>query len=308
MTALNVPVEKEVLGYADSCSNWGRWGPDDQLGTLNLVTEEKRRQAAALVKDGVSVSCAWTITTDMPGEHTSRVLHYMVATGEAGEGAHWSGDFLGMAYHGNCITHVDALCHVFSGGKMYNGLSASLVNSENGAEAESVELLSEGVVTRGVLLDIARLHGVKWIDHPEAIGPAVLEEAERAEGVKVEAGDILLIRTGHLARYYQRDVLDTSDPRPGPHASCIPWFRERGIAMLAGDQNNEVSPCGYENLGEPIHEVGIPTLGLWLIDNANLEELAQACAQRNRWEFMLVVAPLRFHNATGSPVNPIAVF
>ena len=144
---------------------------EDQLGTLNLVTDEKRRQAAGLVRDGVSVSCAWTIKTDMPGEHTSRVLHYMVATGEAGADATWSGDFLGMAYHGNCITHVDALCHVFTGGKMYNGFPSTLVNSENGAEAESITLLSQGVVTRGVLLDIARLRGDDRIETPVAITP-----------------------------------------------------------------------------------------------------------------------------------------
>ena len=308
MAEARLPTEEEVLGYADTCSNWGRWGPEDQLGTLNLVTEEKRRQAGGLVKDGVSVSCAWTIKTDMPGEHTSRVLHYMVATGEAGADATWSGDFLGMAYHGNCITHVDALCHVFTGGKMYNGLPSTLVNSENGAEAESITLLSQGVVTRGVLLDIARLRGEDRIESPVAITPDILEEAEASEGVRVESGDVLLIRTGHLARYYDGIVTDTSDPRPGPHVSCLPWFRERGIAMLGGDQNNEVSPSGYPNIGEPIHEVGIPALGLWLIDNMNLEEVSQACAERGRWEFMMVVAPLRFRGATGSPANPLAVF
>ena len=303
-----MPTEGEVLGYAETCSNWGRWGPDDQLGTLNLVTPEKRLQAAALVREGVSVSCAWTITPDLPGEHTSRVLHYMVATGEAGENAQWSGDFLGMAYHGNCITHIDALCHVFTGGKMYNGHPAGLVTSENGAEAESITLLEQGVVTRGVLLDIARLSGVDRITSPVPVTPDMLEEAESAQGVRVEAGDVLLIRTGHLAGYYDGSVADTSDPRPGPHVSCLPWFRERDIAMLGGDQNNEVSPSGYPNIGEPVHEVGMPALGLWLIDNMNLEELSRACEQRNQWEFMLVLAPLRFKGATGSPANPLAVF
>ena len=184
MAETRLPTEEEVMGYAETCSNWGRWGSEDQLGTLNLVTDEKRRQAAGLVRDGVSVSCAWTIKTDMPGEHTSRVLHYMVATGEAGADATWSGDFLGMAYHGNCITHVDALCHVFTGGKMYNGFPSTLVNSENGAEAESITLLSQGVVTRGVLLDIARLRGEDRIESPVAITPDMLEEAEASEGVR----------------------------------------------------------------------------------------------------------------------------
>ena len=154
MTYGIVPTEEEVLAYAESCSNWGRWGADDQLGTLNLVTAEKRLQASRLVQEGASVSCSWTISTDLPGETMSQVLHYMTATGEAGINAEESGDFMGIAYHGNTITHVDALCHIFSGGKMYNGFPANLVNSELGAEVESVELLAQGVVTRGILLDI----------------------------------------------------------------------------------------------------------------------------------------------------------
>ncbi len=308
MTARNLPTEEEVLGYAESYSNWGRWGPDDQLGTLNLVTAEKRLQASRLVKEGVSVSCSWTISPDLPGETMSQVLHYMTATGEAGQEAEESGDFMGIAYHGNTITHVDALCHIFSGGKMYNGFPAKLVNSESGAEVESVELLAQGVVTRGVLLDIPRLRGERYLDGPDPILPDELEEAEKAQGVKVESGDVLLIRTGHLARCYAGELSASDDPRPGPHASCIPWWRERDIAMLAGDQSNEVFPSGYEGIRSPNHSIALPHLGLWLIDNANLEDLAEACAQRRRWEFMMVIAPLRFKNATGSPANPLAIF
>ena len=302
------PTEEEVLGYAESCSNWGRWGADDQLGTLNLVTDEKRRQAAELVKDGRSVSCSWTISKELPGETMSQVLHYMTETGEAGPDAEESGDFMGVAYHGNSITHVDALCHIFTEGRMYNGFPANLVKSGTGAEAESIELLAQGVVTRGVLLDIPRLRRMKWLMDPEPIFPEELEEAEKAQGVRVESGDVLLIRTGHLARCYSGELSASDDPRPGPHASCIPWWRARDIAMLAGDQSNEVWPSGYEGIRSPNHAIGIPHLGLWLIDNANLEDLAVECARRNRWEFMMVVAPLRFHNATGSPANPLAIF
>lgn len=278
------------------------------MGTLNLVTTEKSLQASRLVQEGVSVSCSWTISKDLPGETMSQVLHYMTATGEAGINAEESGDFMGIAYHGNTITHVDALCHIFSGGKMYNGFPANLVNSESGAEVESVELLAQGVVTRGVLLDIPGLRGERYLDGPDPILPDELEEAERAQGVKVESGDVLLIRTGHLARCYAGELSASDDPRPGPHASCIPWWRERDIAMLAGDQSNEVFPSGYESIRSPNHAIALPHLGLWLIDNANLEDLAEACAQRNRWEFMMVIAPLRFKNATGSPANPLAIF
>ena len=188
MTGRNVPTEEEVLAYGRRFSNWGRWGPEDQLGTLNLVTAEKRIQASKLVKEGFSVSCSWTISPDLPGETMSQVLHYMTATGEAGPEAEESGDFIGIAYHGNTITHVDALCHIFSGGKMYNGFPANLVNSELGAEVESVELLAQGVVTRGVLLDIPGLRGVRYLEGPDPILPNDLEEAERVQGVRVESG------------------------------------------------------------------------------------------------------------------------
>ena len=159
MTQLSLPTEGEVLSYAETCSNWGRWGPDDQLGTVNLVTEEKRKQAAALVRDGVSVSCAWTIKPDLPGEHMSRVLHYMTATGEAGDDATWSGDFMGLAYHGNCITHVDALCHVFTRWQDVQRPSRRPREQRKRRRSRVHNPPPQGVVTRGVLLDIARLRG-----------------------------------------------------------------------------------------------------------------------------------------------------
>jgi kynurenine formamidase len=308
-----LPTKEDVLAYADTCSNWGRWGPDDQLGTVNLVTPEKRKQAAGLVRDGVSVSCAWPIQKSMPGEPMSKFIHYMTDTGEAlnpGEkGSHgWSGDFFGIEYHGYSVTHVDAICHVFRDGQTYNGHSAKLVNVADGAEVESVELLEDGVVTRGVLLDIARLRGVKWLEGAAAILPEDLEAAEEAQGVRVEPGDILMVRTGHLGRHYGDGPLDLTLPHPGTHAACIPWFRERDIAMLGSDTNNDMNPSGYEGLDEAVHQIGIPTLGIWLIDNMNLEQVAEACAERNRWEFMLNIAPLRIKAGTGSPINPIAVF
>lgn len=310
----DLPTEEKVLAYAKTHSNWGRWGPEDQLGTLNLVTEQKGKQAAKLVSDGVSVTCSWPITVEMPGEPMSKVLHYMTQAGEGYEtdgeddNGQWSGDFIGLEYHGNTITHVDAICHSFSRGRMYNGLPSKLVSMSEGATAESIELMANGVVTRGVLLDMARLRGVPWLEVGEAILPEDLEEAEKASEVRAESGDVLLVRTGHLERHRKAGPLDLSGKRPGTQASCIPWFRERDIATLGSDQNNEVSPSGYEKLIEPIHQVAIPHLGLWLIDNVNLEELASACSQRNRWEFMMVIAPLRIQYGTGSPVNPIAVF
>jgi kynurenine formamidase len=139
--------------------------------------------------------------------------------------------------------------------------------------------------------------------------PADLEAAERAAGVRVEPGDILLIRTGYYARRRaQGPRHPLKDGSPAAHVACMPWFRERGIAMLGTDTHNDVSPLPYPGIGNAVHVVGLVAMGLWLIDNANLEELAEACASRRRWAFMLAIAPLRLPNSTGSPVNPIALF
>ena len=315
MSKATVPTQEEVLSYFESQSNWGRWGAEDQLGTVNLLTKEKRRQAAALVRDGVTVSCAWPLTTELPGEEACKFLHYMIYTGETytkwaveGDPMQEAADFIGMEYHGFSITHVDALSHVFWKGQMYNGLPSELITAQGKATVESVHLLSDGVVSRGVLLDIARLRNVPWLEPGDAIMPEDLEAAEKAEGIKVESGDILFIRTGHLGRHHNAGPLNLYEGNPGSHAACIPWFRQRDIAMLGSDVANDVQPSGYDNLLLPVHAICIPSLGLWLIDNANLEELSQACAQRNRWEFQLVIAPLRILYGTGSPINPIAVF
>ena len=314
MKPRTLPSIEEVLSYADTMSNWGRWGAEDQRGTLNLVTAEKRRQAAALVVDGVSVSCAWPITTHLPGETLGKVVQYMTQSGdsfrpgEKGRG-HWSGDFIGMEYHSFSITHIDSLCHFFWDGRMYNGFPANLVSTLEGAKAESVDVMAaEGVTTRGVLLDIARLRGVPWLDAGDPVLPEDLEEAERSQGVKVESGDLLFIRTGHLARHHEAGPLDLENGSPGPHVACVPWLRSRGVAVLGSDTGNDIIPNPYGDLPNPFHSISIPHLGLWLLDNANLEELAKVCDRSKRWEFQIIIAPLRLRYGTGSPVNPIAVF
>jgi kynurenine formamidase len=191
---------------------------------------------------------------------------------------------------------------------MYNGRSCNLVTSREGAQVEAVDLLKDGVVSRGVLLDVAALKG-RWLTSGEGVMPEDLDAAEKAAGVHVEPGDILLIRTGYYGRRRAEGPRSPlKDGSPAAHVACMPWFRERGIAMLGTDTHNDISPLPYPNIGNAVHVLGLVAMGLWLIDNGNLEELAQACAARRRWEFMLTIAPLVLQNVTGSPVNPIAVF
>lgn len=311
----SLPTEDEVLGYASTLSNWGRWGPKDELGTLNLVTPAKRLQAAALVKEGRSISCAWPITTDPAPDVTRTALHYMTGSGELfaiGPAAEpWaqqdSGDFIGFAFHGYSITHVDALSHVFMQAKMYNGRSSAAVTVRNGATACSIDLMGDGVVSRAVLLDVARHRGLPWLQPGDAILPPELEEVEKRQGVRVEEGDVLLIRTGHQRYRHEVGPMPPSTGFPGLHAACLPWLYERGAAILGSDAIQDVQPSGYPRFNQPIHRIGIVHMGLWLIDNCNLELVGAQCADLGRWEFMIAIAPLRIQGGTGSPVNPIAI-
>ena len=309
MATKQVPTHEEVLGYVKSLSNWGRWGPDDELGTLNLITPEKRAQAAGLVKEGISVTCSRPIVPEIAPDVTSiPPLHYMIRTGESApsSGAGASADFIGLSCHGFTVTHVDSLCHMFWDGKMYNGKPASMVNTTQKATAGHIDNAREGVVTRGVLLDIARLKGKDWLEPGEAVFPEDLEAAEAAQGVRVEEGDALLLRLGWYERRMELGS-PTSMQRPGLHAATLPWMHQRGVSITAADASHDVDPSGYPEIGLPLHAIGIPTMGLWLIDAANFQDLTQVCARLNRWEFMFVMAPLRFQNATGSPINPRAV-
>jgi kynurenine formamidase len=315
--ASTLPTETEVTGYLRSLSNWGRWGSSDQLGTINLITPAKRIAAAGLVRDGVSVTCARPIVTDITADTTFQPLRFMVDSGEGRDTAspernlerRGASEFIGMVFHGYTITHVDTPAHYFWEGKLYNGRSCSLVTSREGATVESVDLLHDGVVSRGVLLDVARTRSIPWMQPGEGVMPADLEAAERAAGVRVESGDILLVRTGYYARRLaEGPVHPLRAGSPALHVACCPWLRERGVAMIGTDTHNDISPPPYPAMGNSFHVVSLVAMGLWLIDNANLEDLARACGERGRWDFLLTVAPLRLRNVTGSPVNPIAVF
>ena len=312
--------ENEILGWFDELSNWERWGTDDRLGTLNHLTPAKRIQSTALVKEGFSVSCSWDIKTGQQPGATVESQRYMLSTGLGLDepdrqnlfGAGRAGaaqEYIGMVFHGLDVTHLDSLAHLFWDGKMYGGAPASLVSDRQGALKHDVLALSEGVITRGVLLDIPRLRGRDVLDADDYVYPEDLEAAEQAAGLKLEPGDVLLVRTGEgFSRIQEKKNYNANKPRSGYQAACLPWLHERGIAMIGSDVAQDVSPSGYKNVSMPIHMVGIVAMGLWLIDNCQLEDLAKTCAELGRWEFQFMLAPIRFHGVTGSPVNPLAIF
>lgn len=322
MTA--IPTEAEVLEYFDTLSNWGRWGPDDVLGTLNFVDDAKRVAAAGLVRSGRVVSCAWDIGTDLADDDVAGPpQRYMVTTGQGLGDEHrllphgilptdrqaGVSEFLGMVYHGFRVTHLDALSHIFWDAKMYNGVPAELVSSSFGATAHAVTNARHGIITRGVLLDAAAHRGVRWLEPGESVSADDIDAMLKATGTEVLPGDALLLRTGYSRRRIENGPDNvTKAGRAGWHASCLPWFHAHDVAMICCDTATDVIPSGYQGVRIPLHAVGLVAMGLWLLDNCNLEPLAEAVAAEGRSDFEFIVAPLTFTGATGSPVNPLAVF
>ena len=300
---------EEFQALFDHCRNWGRWGAEDQRGTLNLIAPEHRLRAAELVREGVSVSCAHPINTVSDVENISPALHYIVRGGDVAEGVTFAStaDFLGVAPHGLAHSHLDALCHFCWQGKIYNDRPVSAVTS-TGARANAITIGQEGIVSRGVLLDIPRLLGVEWLETDHAVTVEQLERAEAAGSVRVDTGDILLVRTGRHARRLAHGTWDSRKELAGLHHTVAPWLKARGVALLGSDGVSDVRQQPFSVTTHPIHILALVAMGMQLLDNLNLEDLAAACAARSRWAFLLMVGPLKLVGGTASMVNPIAVF
>jgi kynurenine formamidase len=299
---------QEFQALFDQCSNWGRWGSDDERGTLNLITPECRVRAAGLVREGIPVSLAHPINTASDVENISPAVHCMVRGGDVGLGVDFAStaDYLAVAPHGLAHSHLDALCHFIWQGRTYNDRPSSVVTS-TGARANAITAGQDGIVSRGILLDIPRLLGDEWLSTDHAVSVEELERAEAAAGVRVESGDILLVRTGRHARRLAQGVWDSRRDLAGLHHTVAPWLKDRGVALLGSDGVSDVRQHPFTVTTHPIHILALVAMGLQLLDNLNLEDIARACAQRTRWEFLLVVAPLKLVGGTASMVNPIAI-
>jgi kynurenine formamidase len=300
------PVAKAQYDqWKTELSNWGRWGKEDQMGALNLITPAKRRQAAALVKDGITVSLAGDVNTAKAEDNFAPYEH--VITQAAATGA---ADRLAVSYHGYAHTHIDGFAHRFFDGKMWNGFSWEEVSKEGGAKKNSIYNLHDGIFTRGILMDIARLKGVDYLEPGTRIYVSDLEAWEKRAGVKVADGDAVFIRTGRWARRAKLGPWNAATNAAGLDASVIPWLKQRGVALLGSESAQDASPqpAGADIGGLPVHDFALIMLGIHLFDNTNLEAVGQAAAQRKRWDFLLTAAPLPVRGGTGSPLNPIAVF
>jgi kynurenine formamidase len=282
-------------------SNWGRWGKDDQVGALNLITPAKRRQAAGLVKDGISISLAADADTTKAVDNPTPYEVTMQGIGS---------DRIAVNYHGIAHTHLDSLAHINENGVFYNGYTPDAdAVIKQGHQKNSIHNLKNGVFTRGILIDIPRLKGVPYLEPGTPIYVEDLEAWEKQTGVRVSAGDALFVRTGVWARRAALGPWLRGRAEGGRSAgldpSVIPWLKQRDIALLGSDHPQYVSP------GSPrgaVHDFALVHLGVHLFDNCDLEALAAAAAARKRWEFLLTAAPLPIRGGTGSPLNPIATF
>ena len=308
---INVELSSaEFDALFEEVSNWGRWGEDDERGTLNLLTPEGVVAAAGLVRTGETVTLSLPLDTRPAPDNPEPAIHRMTTLGDADAGPgplRFAKDFIGLDYHHEGYSHIDALCHVVLDGALYNGRPQSSLTAE-GASADAIDVLKDGLVGRGVMLDVPRLREVPWLEPGEHVLISDLEGCERAQGLSVGEGDVLLVRTGLYRRRAELGPWDMSRAKAGLHPTCARFLADRGVAALGSDGNNDTAPSTTDGIEFPIHALALNAIGLHLLDYLQLEELAAACERDRRWEFLFVAAPLRIPGGTGSPLNPTAIF
>lgn len=305
--------------------NAGRWGTDDELGTLNYITPEKRVAAARLVRLGRVVSLAYSLRSEAFGGEEIELRGFHSETADPRSGAPpFAGDHFALEVHQKGVTHVDSISHIGSHeNRLYNGWEIAETITESGVARGSVYAQRDGIVTRGILLDIASARGVPWLDPSEEVTASDLALAEEHANVTVSSGDAVVIRTGAEKQLAAHGAHPLS---AGPAHDAAEWLHERQVAMYTGDAPDHIGRNGSAILGRvpadelknwsleetrfplPFHQIAIPAMGLVLLDHARVEELSAICADLRRYEFLLVVAPLAIPGGSGSPVNPLAIF
>jgi kynurenine formamidase len=286
------------------------WGQQDRRGALNHLTPALVAAACREVRLGRSVSLAAPLSLEAGPDNPEPVVHEMTAgdrdDGTLTPGLRFALDRFSMNVHGNADSHLDALCHVSYDGRLYNDVSSAAISGD-GAEAESVGAARDGIVGRGVLLDIPRLRGVPWLEPGDCVSADELSRASDAQNVRVRAGDLLFVRVGHAKRRAELGPWDVARTRAGLHPAALDWIAEREVAVLGCDSNSDTAPSLADGVDFPVHVLAINALGVQLLDYLQFEDLLPLCETLGRWSFLCVIAPLRLPGGTGSPVNPIAV-
>ncbi len=299
----------EVMSYLRANSNWGRWGESGAAGAINLITPDKRREAAALVQSGRAVSLARPWATVPSAENQEPAQRFTYTIDEFIGDWRSAHDYVGVAFHGTSHTHVDGLGHMWGPDGMWDGRDPSVEIRGEGVRYGGIEEWADGITTRGVLLDIPKLRGKPYVTYEEPVHGHELQEAAQAQGVTLGSGDALLVYSGREAFARDHDGLWAGHPEwpgnwAGLHSSCLPFIKETDVAVVGWDMMDQW-PNEY-GLSLSVH-AALFYFGVALLDNALLEPLAQACEEEDRYEFMLTLNPLVIPGATGSPANPVAL-
>lgn len=298
-------TKADIEKWMTDLSNWNRWGKADERGTYNLITDAKRKEAAGLIKEGLAISLAHDVLLEKGPDNSEPFIHKMNYTGAHPNGD-WFMDEYTVSFHGLAHTHMDSLAHTAWHGKMYNGFS-QLDVTEKGATELAITNFRDGFFSRGVLLDIAWLKGVPYLEPGAAIYPEDLDAWEKKTGVHIGSGDIVILRTGRWARRAAKGPWDPSRVA-GLHASTMPWFKKRDVAVMGSDACLDVLPSQVEGVIQPVHQLLLIAMGTPIFDNLDPERLSAEAAKRNRWTFAITAAPMTVPGGTGSPLNPTAIF
>jgi kynurenine formamidase len=291
-------------------SNWGRWSDGGQRGALNHLTRDRVAAALRLARTGETVSLSQPLRTEAGIDMPEPADHHMTMLTDVDIGSgslRFAKDYVGVDYHNEGHSHIDAFSHVAFDGQLFDGKPDRSVTS-GGALAGDIEVLRDGLVGRAVLLDVPRVRGVRWVEPGEHVFREDLEAAEREQGVRAGPGDILLVRTGHARRLAELEPWDTREAKSGLDPTTARFLAEREISVLGSDGNSDTAPSTTEGVAFPIHVLAINAMGVHLLDYLQLEDVVPRCEAEGRWEFLLVAAPLRIVGGTGSPLNAVAIF
>ena len=288
-------------------SNWGRWGDSDRLGTLNLIGSPQIARALSTVGDGNLVGLGKPVGPRSNSEYGSEFLHFMTSSGHevTDEGMGALSDWIAMGLHGRVNTHLDAHAHIFWDGKTYNGLPANDSTASRGTAKGGIEPWFQGVMARGILVDVPMLRQVTSMGAGDSVRAEELDQWMAQNGIVPAPGDAIVIRTG--VDDWPRAATGTNGGSPGLDISCVRWLKEHDTAILMSDATHDVFPRQYEACAYPIHTACIVGMGMWLVDNVDARRLVTACVELDRYTFCTVMAPLLIKHATGSPVNPVAI-
>ncbi len=295
--------DAELEAIFRRCSNAGKWGADDERGTLNYITPAKRIAAAALVKTGEVVSVGRDLSTRQTKTDARPMVHTMLFSDANSPSC---GDSYTLTPHGMRMTHMDALCHFSWHDQYYNGRKRSETLTAGGAKWGSILAQRQGIFTRGVLLDVAAARDIKWYEPHEYVTVADFEAAEKRQGVRVGSGDAIFVRTGMERMEAELGEQDTY-PRAGLHAECAEWMHTRQVSVYGGDCIEKL-PYPSSSFTSAVHMIVLASMGLPILDWPALTELAAACERLKRWDYLLTTAPLRIPGGTSAPINPLCLF